>query len=469
LAHPQTISVPQERLYLGATGGRVMMGGLLVGLLGFSVAAIFGLRQPAGDNPTPLHTHFWHAYLMAFAFFLAITLGALFFVMVHHLARAGWSVMVRRIAEGLASNMLLIAVLFLPIVYLAATGKLDVIYSWAGPEAAHDKLLVGKSCYLNLGLWLGRLVGFLVLWNCLAYFMRKNSVAQDTDGDLRRSRRMEVMSAPGLVFFGFSLTFAAFDLLMTLNPHWSSTMWGVYFFATCALSFFSTLVLLILFLQKRGLIGNLITQEHFHDLGKWMFTFTFFWGYIAFSQYMLIWYANLPEETQFFIPRQLGPWSSLSLLLLVVHLLIPFPGLLSRHVKRKMPVLAFWVVWSLLACLLDLFYIVMPNSFIQQIPEVVKKTEGLSKAPLLPEALKSLVANNTEAGGGIYVLSGRYQDFATTLSFPLSDPKAWIVTVSLFIGMAGLYVASTMFFLKGASLVPLKDPRLPESISFENA
>ena len=470
MAHEPTIAVPQDKLYLGAAGSRIAVGGLAVALVGFAVAAIFGLREGATEEATrQMQNHFWHAYLMSFAFFLAITLGALFFVMVHHAVRAGWSVLIRRIAEALAGNMVVIGLLFLPLVYLAATGKLSILYHWAGPEAAHDKILQGKSCYLNLGMWLGRIIGFIVLWSALAFFMRRNSIKQDTDGDLKRSRRMEVLSAPGLIFFGFSLTFAAFDLLMSLNAHWFSTMWGVYFFATCALAFFSTMVLLILALQKRGLIGNLINEEHFHDLGKWMFTFTFFWGYIAFSQYMLIWYANLPEETQFYIPRQIGPWASLSILLIIVHLLIPFPGLLSRHVKRKMPVLAFWAVWSLLACLVDMFFIVMPNTFIQQIPGQGKDAEGLAKTPLLPEALKSIVQSNSDAHGpGIYALSDKYASFMSTVSFSLTDPKAWVVTVGLFVGMAGLYVASTMYLLKGAALVPLKDPRLPESVSFEN-
>ena len=159
-----------------------------------------------------------------------------------------------------------------------------------------------------------------------------------------------MLSAPVILLFGFSLTGFVFDWIMSLNPHWFSTIFGVYFFAGCMLSALSAIVLLSLTLKQRGLIGGAINHDHYHDLGKLMFAFTFFWGYIAFSQYMLIWYANLPEETQFYSPRLIGNWTVITLVLLFVHLLIPFPGLLSRHVKRKNSVIAFWAVWSLCAC-----------------------------------------------------------------------------------------------------------------------
>jgi hypothetical protein len=463
LAHEQTISVPHEKVYLGSAGSRVAVGGFFFAIVGFASAVYFGLRS----NNELLHSHFWHSYLWSFVFFLAITLGALFFVMGQHLSRAGWSVLVRRVAEGIAGNMLLMLLLLMPLVYLAASGNLTILYHWAEPGITkHDKILAGKSVYLNVGMWVARSVGILIVWTIIAFAMRKNSIAQDTDGSVARSKRMEKMSAAGLIFGIFSLTAVAFDLMLSLNGHWFSTMWGVYYLATCALSFFSSLVLVLLFLQKRGMLGNLVTQEHFHDLGKWMFAFTFFWGYIAFSQYMLIWYANIPEETQFYIPRQIGPWGALSILLIVVHLIIPFPGLLSRHVKRKMPVLAFWAVWSLFACLLDMFYIVIPSQWIHKVPEWT----GHPHDPLghaLPDFVASHNASDP-AGHGIYAVAEKYWQHYPAIEFPLFQPMAWVVAISVFVGMAGLYVATTMIFLKRAALVPLKDPRLPESLKHEN-
>ena len=145
-------------------------------------------------------------------------------------------------------------------------------------------------------------------------------------------------------------------------------MLGVYLFADAVMSSLVVLTLLAMWLQSRGLLRGVITKEHYHDLGKLTFTFVFFWGYIAFSQYMLIWYANIPEETQFFMPRQIGPWVGVSLALIVVHFVLPFLGLMSKHAKRILPVFSFWLIWLLVAHAFDLFWLIMPNVFIRQIP-----------------------------------------------------------------------------------------------------
>jgi hypothetical protein len=249
-----------------------------------------------------------------------------------------------------------------------------------------------------------------------------------------------------------------FDWVMSLNPYWFSTMFGVYFFAGSMLSMFAAIVLLSQYLKNRGLIGDAVNTEHYHDLGKWMFAFTFFWGYIAFGQYMLIWYANIPEETQFFIPRQMGVYASLSLLLLIVHLVIPFPGLLSRHVKRRNGVIAFWAVWSLCACMLDAWYMVVPNEWINQIPAAVgHPTMPIANAlPLLAESTQNM-----------YTVSARHQDFVETMNYPL-QAGSLLVTALCVVGIGGLYVFSTMLALRGRSLVPQRDPRLPEALAFEN-
>ena len=183
---------------------------------------------------------------------------------------------------------------------------------------------------------------------------------------------MERLSAPGMILWAFTITLAAVDLIMSLNPHWSSTMIGVYLFSDAVLSSLVVITLLALWLQSCGLLRGVVTKEHYHDLGKLTFAFVFFWGYIAFSQYMLIWYANMPEETQFYMMRQIGPWAGVSLALIVVHFVLPFLGLMSRHVKRLLPLFAFWLVWLLVAHAFDLFWLIMPNIFIRQIPDAAR-------------------------------------------------------------------------------------------------
>ncbi len=233
-----------------------------------------------------------------------------------------------------------------------------------------------------------RLAAYFAVWVFLAWFFRSRSIRQDADGDVRWSVAMERVSVPGMIAFGLTVTLAAVDLLMSLNPHWYSTIIGVYFFGGAVLSGLVVLTLLALWLQAAGRLQGAITAEHYHDLGKLTFAFVVFWGYIAFSQYMLIWYANMPEETQFYMPRQIGPWAGISLALLFCQLLIPMFGLLSRHAKRHPLVFTFWAVWLLGAHLLDLFWLIMPNVFIQQIPEAVG-------------AARNAVARGTEATTGV--------------------------------------------------------------------
>jgi hypothetical protein len=173
---------------------------------------------------------------------------------------------------------------------------------------------------------------------------------------------MEKMAAPAVLLFGLSLSFAAFDLLMSLDPHWFSTIFGVYYFAGCMMSFFAACILLGKWLQKSGAIGaGEITTEHRHDLGKFLFGFVVFWSYIAFSQFMLIWYANNPEETGWYVVRQEGAMAYFAIALVFMHFVIPFLGLLSRHVKRHPTALVFWAWWLIVAQWLDLFYVVVPS------------------------------------------------------------------------------------------------------------
>ncbi len=439
MAHHHTPRLDAEKLQIGSVATHLGIPGLFVGVVALGAAAWIGLTHDE------MRSHFFHSYLTAYSFFLAITLGSLIFVIIQHLTRAGWSVTVRRLAERLGLNMFLMAILILPLL-----AGLKDLYHWLFDTATEkNQAPLDNTGYLNPTFFMIRIVAYFAIWCFVAWYYAASSKRQDETGDTHTTRMMEVLAHPVIILFGFSLTGFAFDWIMSLNPHWFSTIFGVYFFAGCMLSALSAIVLLSLSLKKRGLIGAAINHDHYHDLGKLMFAFTFFWGYIAFSQYMLIWYANLPEETQFYSPRQIGVWGSITLMLLIVHLLIPFPGLLSRHVKRKNSVIAFWSVWSLCACALDIYWLVIPNEWINRIA-----TEVGDKNLPLQEALPLLVGSNQH----IYTLNSAHASFMDQITFPL-EPLPVVVTALCFIGIGGLYVFSTMLALRGSSLVPLKDPR----------
>jgi hypothetical protein len=447
MAHHHTPSLEQDKLHIGAVASRIGVPGLVIGIIALGLAVWLGLGSPE------LKSHFFHSYLTAYSFFLAITLGSLIFVIIQHLTRAGWSVTVRRLAERLGLNVFLMAILTIPLL-----GGMKYLFNWMYAEGAGTGEALTNTGYLNPTFFYIRIVAYFIIWCFVAWYLAARSARQDEDGDPSITRGLELLGPPVIILFGFSLTGFAFDWIMSLNPHWFSTIFGVYIFAGCILSALSSIVLLSMTLKKRGLIGAAINHDHYHDLGKLMFAFTFFWGYIAFAQYMLIWYANLPEETQFFSARQIGNWTVISLLLLFVHVLIPFPGLLSRHVKRKNSVLAFWSVWSLCACALDMYWLVIPNQWISQIPAEVG-----DKHLALQEALPLLVGGTRD----IYTLAPAHAAFAQQVNFPL-QPLPVLVTLLCFIGIGGLYVFSTMVALRGVPLVPLKDPRLMESLTFEN-
>jgi hypothetical protein len=453
----------------GAAAG-MGLPGVILAVVGLGAACGLALWAP---QPAAL---FLHAYLVAYAFYLSITLGGLFFVMLHHLTRAGWSVTVRRLAEALAGTIGLMGVLAIPL--LVGMGE---IYPWAALEdwarragvtpvhwataSANGSSVTGTFIgplpmyYLSPPAFIVRLVGYFVILGGLTWYLRSRSIRQDADGDPRWSLRMERLSAPGMIALALAASFAAFDLLMGLQPHWSSTIFGVYFFIGSVLAGLVALVLLARWLQARGRLGPAVTVEHYHDLGKLAFAFVFFWGYIAFGQYLLIWYANMPEETQFYMVRQIGPWAWVSIALVLVQLIVPFLGLLSRHAKRNLRVLTFWAVWLLAAHLIDLFWIVMPNLYVRQMPSAV----GAAPGTPLGKVLAELLASNQS----VYELAPKYAQFAGNVAAPL-QPLSLAVVLALVAGMGGLYVMSIARLLAGAALVPVGDPRLDESLAFEN-
>ncbi|MBX2819819.1 MAG: hypothetical protein KTR29_09065 [Rhodothermaceae bacterium] len=324
------------------------------------VGAVLLLASFAGGFAD--HKQFFFSYLVAWSFCLSITLGALFFVVVQHLTHARWSVVVRRLAEALIWAFPFLAVLGIPIIL----GMHD-LYHWTHEElldptdSHYDPLIAGKVPYLNTPFFIGRLVLYFLVWTFISHRLYTLSIKQDINPDASIRGKQYKISAIGLVLFAVTTAFAAFDILMSLDPHWFSTIFGIYFFAG---SFVSALALMIFsnaLIQKRGgMLEGIVTTEHYHDLGKLMFGMTVFWAYIAFSQYMLIWYGGIPEETIWYRHRLEHGWEYHSAVLLVAHFIIPFIILLPRGNKRFLPLLTFMSVWMLIMHWFDLHWLAMP-------------------------------------------------------------------------------------------------------------
>ena len=397
------LDITQEPRTLGSLGGRLARAGWALFVVGGGAAALLGVT--AGDGGRS----FFFAYLVNFAYMLSLALGALFFVMVQHVTHAGWSVVVRRLAEGIAQTMPLLAVLFVPLVV-----ALPKLYRWTGTEAvAADPLLAGKAAYLNVPFFVARWVVYLAVWIWLARFFFRRSVAQDSSADPLETVALQRRGALGIVLYAFTVTFASFDLLMSLEPDWYSTIFGVYYFSGAMVGLFALLPLMVWWLQRRGLLTRAVTREHYHDMGKLLFAFIVFWAYIAFSQYMLIWYGNIPEETAFYLRRQTGGWGWIGLVLVFGHFLVPFAALLSRVPKRRPGLLAAVSVWVLLMHWVDVYWLVIPQE-------------------------------------------------STALSLPLVD-------VAVLVAFAGAMTVWTARVLGKVSLIAEGDPRLAESMTFENA
>jgi hypothetical protein len=408
-----------ERLDLRDQAYALFGKAMALGAIGMVALILLGYHSYTKEQN---FARFFFAYLVNYMFFLTIALGALFFVLLQHLTKAAWSVNVRRIAEWLASSMPLMAALSAPIV-LSVILRRGELYSWASTTATLDLKLNGfKQVYLSPAFFVGRIVFYFGIWSWLGVWYWKQSVIQDETGDPQITIRMQSFSAPAMVMFAITLTGAAYDLIMSLDPLYGSTMFGVFIFAGCCVSIMATLILIVLLLQSRGYLVNSVTIEHFHDLGKFLFGFIFFWGYIGFSQYMLQWYANIPEETSWLklhgMTTKYGDatwWSAVIVMLLFGHLLIPFAGVMSRHVKRMPKLLGFWAAWMLVFHWIDMNWLITPEM-------------------------------GTRA----------------------SLNHMWMLEIAAFMGIGGIFAAFVVRKAAHDSIRPVRDPRLADSLAFEN-
>ncbi len=365
---------------------------IFLGLLGMALGLM--------NNPERV----WTSYLVAFFYFACLALGAMFFIAFNYVTNAGWSTSIRRIAESFTSyfSVMLVTgiILILGFKYL---------YPWADPEQAH-RLTGGKLIYLSQGFVIARILIFCA--GCLVFknLIVGNSLKQDISGDSKLTLKNLPRSVGFIAFFAIFFSIFSIDLLMSLLPSWYSTIFGIYMFSGMIQSFFALMAIMIVWLKDSKWVSGYITVEHQHDIGKFLKGFTVFWAYIAFSQFMLIWYANIPEETEFYLMRSHSGWLVISFGLLIFRFIVPFLTLLPREAKRNDSVLVSVSILVLIMQYIDIYWLVYPN-------------------------------------------------------FNEGTPLFGLYEFSIFAGFAGLFLAMVLRFMTKNSLVAFKDPRLHEAIS----
>lgn len=313
-----------------------------------AVAFLAGLKI----NPERM----WHATLVSYFFWFSISLSGLFFLALCYVTSSVWASPLKRIPEAFTGFLPVAFLLFFVLLF-----GLHPLYEWTHTgEVLHDPILKGKIPYLNVPFFVIRNILFFAVWIGTAFALVRNSLRQDQTGSAQLTHANRKIAAPFLVFFAFSFTLFSFDWLMSLEPHWFSTIFGVYCFADLFESGLAMMILFVVFLKRGGWFKDSINENHLHDLGKLMFAFCVFWAYIAFSQYMLIWYGNLPEEIPYMIRRTEGAWTPVALTLLFGKFIVPFFLLISRPAKRKEGWLVFVSLWVLAVQWLDIYWIVFP-------------------------------------------------------------------------------------------------------------
>jgi len=393
-----------DNVRLGGEGSALFVKAAGVAVISLGIAGAMGAS--VGDD----FRRFSHSYLVAFAVGLAVSAGFLYWVTLQHLVNSHWSVVLRRIAEVFAANAPVLFVLSLPIV-LPVLGGQGLIYDWADhAKVEADHLLHHKAPYLNPTFFAIRIVFYFGFWTLLSRYYLKGSLRLDETGGAEIIPSMRRVAGPAMILFALTLTFAAVDFLMSVDAHWFSTIFGVYFFASCVICVHAVLTLSLIWLQGKGRLAKSVTVEHYHDVGKMLFAFTVFWAYVGFSQFMLIWYANVPEETAWFKERFAHGWGDVSWALLFGHFVFPFFGLLSRHIKRNKKTLAFFAVWMLAMVYLDMYWLVMPN--VNETPDF-----HLMDAFNVLGILSALVAGAAQRAKGINLLPTKDPRLARSLAF----------------------------------------------------
>ncbi len=300
---------------------------------------------------------FFHSYLFAFCFWTGISVGSLALLMLQHLTAGGWGLVIRRVLEAATQTLPLMLLLFVPIVLGAHS-----IYSWThAEEVAKHPVVAAKTNYLNLPFFTIRSVICFAIWLLLAFLLRRWSTLQDQTADRRLVKRMRMLSGPGMVLLIFTVTFASIDWFMSLEPEWYSTIYGFIFVAAWAVSALAFVIAVMAMLTKQEPMSSVVAQMHFHDLGKLLLALVMLWTYFAFSQFLIIWSGNLPEEIHWYLPRLHGGWGVIAFVVVLLHFAFPFLFLLSRSLKRNAGKLFLVAVLILVMRLVDFFWVIAPS------------------------------------------------------------------------------------------------------------
>ncbi len=374
------------------------------------------------------------AYSWLYAIFLGFTFvaGSVFWIMLHNASNSGWGVSIRRLFENIGILAFPLGILALPLVFPSPLQ--DTLWEWIGHQKAHPGYealhhaaetnhhlhpLASKYGYLNITFWSIRFVAyFAILWY-IAKSLRGYFLKQEQDGEVMHTIKAREFSCRWLLFFALTVTFAAVDWIMSLDYLWFSTMWGVYHFAGCAWSSMAIMILIVTYLRNLGYLQKVVTEQHYHLMGKLLFAFTVFWAYIAFSQYFLIWYANIPEETRFYLVRNTEGWRDVSIFIVIGHFVAPFLALLSQPRKKNPVAICAVAVWVLLMHFVDIYWNIIPE-----------RGPSLGKGVILP--------------------------------------GAWVGDVLAVVGVLGLLGYLYFRNLGKSSLYAWRDPRLLESANVRN-
>jgi hypothetical protein len=320
---------------------------LLAGVVALALCAAGAFLSPS---------EFFHAYLMAYLFWLGIALGCLAILMLHHLVSGKWGFVIQRVLESGSRTLPLMALLFVPLLF-----GLRELFLWARPEAvAAQEILRHRAPYLNTPFFLARAVLYFAVWITLASLLGKWSLEQDRTAAPDLTTRLRRLSGPGLILYGLTMTFATFDWVMTLGPQWHSTIFGAVFMVGQGLAALCFVVVVAARLADRGPLRDVMAPQHFHDLGNLILAFVMLWAYMAFSQYLIIWSGNLPDEIPWYVSRMAGGWMWVAMFLIAFHFAVPFLLLLSRVTKRRARILFGVAVGLLVMRLVDLHFIVTP-------------------------------------------------------------------------------------------------------------
>lgn len=370
---------------------------LVVGVVGLALAAVGFFTAPE---------QFFRSYLLGYFFWAGIALGCLALLLLHHIFAAGWGFVLQRPLEAGARTVALLAVLFLPLL-----AGLHSLYEWSHADVvAADPVLQHKSAYLNVSFFIGRVVIYFLAWLGGAHLLSRWSAQLDASGDPRLAVRLSNAGPPGLLVYGLTATFASVDWVMSLDPHWFSTMFSLMLIAGQVLSGLAFVTVIVALLRTYKPLADVLRPEHLHDFGTLLFAFVMIWAYLSFSQFLIIWSGNLPETITWYRDRSAGSWGMLALAIIALHFALPFALLLSRYNKRRADILAGVATLLLVMRLADLTWVIKPTF----------NPEGLHMHWL--------------------------------------DP----VVVA---GIGGVWVAFFFYQLKGRPLIPEQDPRMAEAFA----